>query len=237
MKKIIFSFMLLAVLTLNTVWAHNMWIETAAQGKVGKEHKVRVFLGGYGENERDSTTRWFANTKEVVLWLTEPDGSKKQLQTSAAADYMEAAFTPSQDGVYTVSFSHDLQEVYGTRLYQYHGVAQVQVGSSKTGSANLATTNNLNTQIATAKPVVSKPLTLKVQFKGQHPEKSNIVICSPAGWVKELEPENGLVTFDPIWPGLYVGELNYREKAEGSVGEKKYTEINHIATYSFTITK
>ena len=68
------------LLLLNTqLHAHNMWIETSQNGEIGKFHSAKIYLWGYGENERDSTTKWFSNTKDFVITLTSPSGKKSIL--------------------------------------------------------------------------------------------------------------------------------------------------------------
>ncbi len=225
------------LVSLHTVQAHNLWIETAPVGKAGKEHAVKVYLGGYGENERDSTDKWFANTKDYTLWLTEPGGTKKKLVSKAAGTFFEASFTPDKEGVYTLLLELELSEVYNNKKYQYHAAAQVKVGNSTVGQANLAAVPDFSVSF-TAVPVVGKTAVTKTLYKGNKLEHTGVSVASPTGWVKGLETDKeGMFSFEPLWPGLYVTEVYYTEKAEGKVGEKSYTSVSHVATYSYTVGK
>lgn len=231
-----FTIISLIFITLSNIYAHNIWIETSTIGKQGKSQSVKVFLGGYGESERDSTKNWFSNTKEFTLWLTSPDGTKKQLTTKAEAIYFEASFTPDKDGVYTLSLSHEVGEVFGSTKYHYFAASQVKVGNSNAGQTNLASANDLNIQ--TISPlVVAKPATLNVQYKNQNLDKDHASIGAPSGWAKVLEVSKGSLTFDAIWAGLYVAEVSHAEKTEGSLNGKDFKCVQYVATYSFEVGK
>lgn len=221
-------------IALGNLYAHNMWIETSGTGKLGKEQSVKVYLGGYGENERDSTSKWFGNTKEFTLWITEPNGTKKQLTTKAAAICFEATFTPDKEGVYTVSLSHELAELFGTTKYVYYSVSQVRVGASTAGQNNV-TINDLNIQVANA--VAKKPVAVTVQYKGKNAENTWASVGAPTGWAKALDAKTGTGTFDALWEGLYVVEASYKEKAEGTLAGKEYKTISHTATFGVTVNK
>lgn len=236
--KIIFSTILVLLFAgLNIVSAHNLWIETAATGKVGKEQVAKVYLGGYGENERDSTANWFGNTREFVLWITDPSGEKKQLTTKAAGNCFEAVFTPGKEGVYTISLMLELSEVYNKKKYAYHAATQVSVGASTLGQNNLLSATDLSAQIANTK-VAGKNALVKVQYKGKSLGQTGVAVASPATWVKSVETEtDGSFSFEALWTGLYVVEVFYTEKSVGKVGEQAYESVSHIATYSVTLTK
>ncbi len=234
MKKIIISALLL-LMSFST-FAHNLWIETSSNGSKGKLHTANVYLGGYGENERDSTSKWFGNTKSLILWLTAPDGTKKQLTTKEAVNSMEAQFTPDQEGIYTLSLVVELTEVYRKTKYKYHATSQVKVGAGISGQKNLVAAVDLSSSLLSAPTGVGKDAVLKVQYKGTALEKTWCSVGSPAGWVKGFETnKNGEFSFQPVWPGVYVIEVFYEEETPGTVGEQVYEKVSHISTYSLTI--
>ena len=234
--KIKFATIAFLFITLGNLYAHNIWIETSTIGKLGKSQSVKVFLGGYGESERDSTQKWFSNTKEFTLWLTSPDGTKKQLITKAEAIYFEAAFTPEKEGVYTVSLSHEVGEVFGGTKYHYFALAQVKVGKASAGATNQGTVNDLSFQQKNAL-LIGKNATLLVQYKGKALDKTKASIGAPSGWAKGLETQNGEITFDALWSGLYVAEAFYSEKSEGTLNGKEFKKVMFVSTYSFEIDK
>ncbi len=229
MKTKFFTFLFLLVASASQLFAHNMWIETSNTGKVGKEHIAKVYLGGYGENERDSTQNWFSNTKEFTLWLTTPSGEKKELTKKAGANYFESAFTPDKEGVYTLSLSHELADIYGTTKYQYFAASKIQVGAAATGAANLAKVNDLTVETSAK----GKTITVKSTFKGKSTGKITMLVGAPSGWAKHFESdENGTLVFDAIWPGLYVIEAFYTQQESGSLNGKEFKKISNTATYS-----
>lgn len=229
MKTKIISLLFLLSISAGQLFAHNIWIETSNTGKAGKEHIAKVYLGGYGENERDSTQNWFSNTKGFVLYLIAPNGEKKQIQTKPGPNYFEAAFTPDKEGVYTLAIFHEVAEVYGTTKYQYHAAARIQVGAATTGANNIATANELTIQTSSK----LKTVTVKTEYKGKSPGKITILVASPSGWSKTFETDaNGVLTFDTIWPGLYVIEAFYKQDLSGILNGKDFKKVSNTATYS-----
>ena len=222
------------VLVSSSTFAHNIWIEASQTGKVGKEQIAKVFLGGYGENERDSTRNWFSNTKDFAIWLIEPSGTKTQLTAKAAAIYFEAVFTPDKEGVYTLAISHEVAEVFGTTKYHYFATAQVKVGNATSGQNNLATATDLVIEPASGLKA-QKPATLKIQYKSQNLDKTHASVGAPSGWAKGLETSHGSATFDAIWAGLYVAEASYSDKTEGSLNGKDFKRVQYVGTHSFYV--
>ncbi|MDF2454654.1 MAG: nickel transport complex protein NikM subunit, transrane [Cytophagaceae bacterium] len=223
-KNLLFPLCLLFISTVS--FAHNIWIETSAKGKSGQVHTAKIFLGGYGENERDSTQKWFSNTAEAVIWLTAPDGSQKELTKTAVGNGFTTSFTPTQDGVYTLSVKHDVAEVFGTTKYIYYAAAKVQVGTAVTGK-EWATFSDFAIQTN----VKGKELKVKALFKNQVAADASLAVGAPSGWMKHLEAKAGEATVEAIWNGLYVVEASYREKATGTHNGKEYKAVMHIATF------
>lgn len=207
-------------------FAHNIWIETSGKGKIGQEHMAKIFLGGYGENERDSTQNWFSNTAEAVIWLTAPDGTQKELTKTSAGNGFKTSFTPTQDGVYTLSVKHDVAEVYGTTKYIYYAAAKVQVGTA-VAAKDWATFSDFAIQTH----VKAKELKVKALYKNQVAADVSLAVGAPSGWMKHLEAKAGEATVEAIWNGLYIVEASYREKASGTHNGKEYKTVMHIATF------
>jgi len=208
-------------------FAHNIWIETPGKGKMGQEHTAKIFLGGYGENERDSTNNWFSNTADVVVWLTAPDGTQKQLTKTAAGNCFAATFTPSADGVYTLSLKHEVAEIYGTTKYIYYAAAKVQVGAVTTNSKDWASFSDFAVQTN----VKGKEVKVKALYKNQLATTATAAVGSPSGWNRQVELKSGEGSVEALWNGLYVFETFYKEKASGNWNGKEYTNVMHIATY------
>lgn len=229
--------LLFSLFLLNIGNAHNIWIETNNSGKAGRAHSIKIYLGGYGENERDSVSNWFSNTRDVAISLTKPDGTKENLVTKPAGNHLEALFTPSQEGYYTVSASHEVADVYGTAKIQYYAASQIKVGASVEGINNVIAATDMPVQLITASPAEKKNVSLKLMYKGKNLHKSSVSVASPTGWVKSVETNDGTFSFDALWPGVYVIEAYHTDKTEGNLNGKEYKLIRNTSTYSITVGK
>lgn len=207
-------------------FAHNIWIETSGKGKIGQEHSAKIFLGGYGENERDSTSHWFSNTADVVIWLTAPNGTRNQLTKTAAGNCFTVSFTPSEEGIYTFSLKHEVAEIYGTTKYVYYAAAKVQVGTVST-LKEWASFSDFAVQTI----VKGKEVKVKALYKNQLAASATAAVGSPSGWNRQIELKGGEGNIEALWNGLYVFEAFYNEKTSGTWNGKEYTTIMHIATY------
>ncbi len=219
-------FVFVLLLTSFNSFAHNIWIETSGKGKIGQEQIAKIFLGGYGENERDSTARWFSNTADVVVWLTTPNGTQTQLTKKAAGNCFTVAFTPSAEGAYLVSLKHEVAEVFGTTKYVYYAGAKVQVGTVTTSKEWTTFSDFALQTIVNGKEVKAKAL-----YKNQPADKATMAVGSPSGWNRQIELKAGEGSVEALWNGLYVFEAFYKEKASGNWNGKDYTSVMHIATY------
>lgn len=231
MKKLshILPLILFILISTHHSFAHNIWIESKQTGAIGKEHLAKIFLGGYGENERDSTNHWFSNTASFSIWLIEPNGTKKQLTTTPAGNCFEAKFTPNQDGVYTLAISHEVAEIYGTTRYYYYASTQVKVGILTAGETNIKNATNLSIQHTKTKNAISALL----QYNNEGLDQASMLVASPSGWNKNFKTNNkGIIDFELIWPGLYVLEGFYTEKTPGTLNGKEYKSTMYISTYS-----
>lgn len=208
-------------------FGHNIWIETSGKGKIAQEHKARIFLGGYGENERDSTNNWFSNTADVMIWLTSPSGKQTQLTKTAAGNCFTIVFTPSEEGIYTLSLKHEVSEIYGTTKYVYYAAAKVQVGNSITNTKDWASFSDFAVQTS----VKGKEVKVKALYKNQLATSATAAVGSPSGWNRQIELKSGEGSVEALWNGLYVFETFYKEKTTGNWNGKEYATVMHIATY------
>ena len=60
--------------------AHEMWIESKAQGSVGAAQEVNVFFGEYSWGKPTPTAKWFSDIADCKLMLTAPDGKTQLLE-------------------------------------------------------------------------------------------------------------------------------------------------------------
>lgn len=118
--------------------AHTMWIELKGNGKIGETQDVRVFFGDYSWGNPTKTAKWYSDIAEYSLVLTAPDGTTKVLGDRAKdSSFYESSFIPEQAGVYKVSFSHAVKDVYKDKKLTYAAAAFVLVGKAKAKTATL----------------------------------------------------------------------------------------------------
>lgn len=211
--------------------AHALWIETGVKGAKGKSHNVKIFFGEYAENERDTVSKWFSNLKEVQVFVTAPDGSKKQLTLTDAVNHYSSSFTPDQQGTYIVSLAHTVADVYGTNKLEYYATATVLVGGVDNKGLRNATTLALqpaNDEIAGKKEAV-----VEVYKNSQALANAKVEVASPDGWVKAVHANtNGQASFIPFSSGMHMLEVIHSDKtASGTHNGKNFQSVTHIVTH------
>ncbi len=237
----IYKLLLLALLVIfNTdqLFAHALWIETNTIGKSGQQHEIKVFYGEYVNNEKEKIEKWYSDVKEFSLWLTAPGKEKVKLNTVAKDDYFSANFTPEKDGVYFITVVHEAKDLGGTTKYEFSSVATVAVG--KFNAIDLSSVaNSLKVSAADAKVYkANTPVQVKAVLNGQPLANRHVSIFSPEGWGKEFTTDaNGVINFNPIWPGRYVVEASNFVKNGGEHHGKEYKAAWQGATSSFEVTK
>ena len=236
MKKISFAIVtVLLMLATSNVFAHALWIETPATGKVGKKQTVKVYYGEYADLGRDSVSTWYSDVKEFSLWLVGPDNKKTQLNVTPGVNYFEGSFTPDQNGSYTVMVSHEAKELGGTTKYHFLSSADVIVG--KVAPAVAQNTNTLRLHINDAASLKAKnTIKMNAFIKDAAASKKAVTVFSPTGWSKEFYTDStGAFEFIPLWPGRYVVEISHMDKNPGKHHDKDYSATWQGATYSFEI--
>lgn len=232
--NIIFLTLVISLMTTG-VFAHALWIETAATGQIGKEQTVKVYYGEFVEAERDSVAKWYSDVKGLELWLVGPDQKKTLLKTTAGINYYEAKFTPGTTGAYTLAISHQAKDLGGSTKYHFLASADVTVG--KAAGKNPAAVNNLQLQkhVVSANQV-NKQVQLKAYLNNTDAAGKKVSVFSPNGWAKELTTDKtGMVSFVPPFPGRYVIEISDMDKTAGEHYGKPYQETWKGATYSFEV--
>lgn len=137
LSSLVLSFML--VMMSVAAGAHTMWIEVKGNGKIGEAQDVRVFFGDYSWGNPTKTAKWYSDIAEYVLVLTAPDGTTTELQDrSKDSVAYESSFVPKQAGVYKVSFSHPVKDVYKDKKLTYAAAAYVLVGKPKDKAVTLS---------------------------------------------------------------------------------------------------
>lgn len=231
LKKIaLFLFMLVASPQL---FAHALWIETKTTGTKGKEQEISVYFGEFSDNDITKADKWFSDLKDFSLVVISPSKKETKLSSKALDNKYQAFFTPDEDGVYTIVMHHKVKDVYGTMVLDYNSSATVTVGNAAKGNEAIANSNIISLfskDVITAKQ--NTKINVNALYEGKIAKEQKMKVIAPNGWEKELwSNENGEVSFTPIWPGKYMVEFAYTEKASGDHNGKKYDEIWKMATY------
>lgn len=234
MKKTIFI-MLGLLFSVSSIFAHALWIETAATGKVGQKQSVKVFYGEYADLGRDSVSTWYSDVKEFTLWLVGPDQKKVQLTVTPAVNHFEASFTPDKNGSYTVMVSHEAKELGGTTKYHFLSSASVSVGKVVVEAAQNANLLRLHLdEVSSLK--LKQPIKMTALVKDVAAGKKAVTVFSPTGWSKEFyTDEKGTFEFIPLWPGRYVIEVSDMDRTPGQHYGKDYKATWKGATYSLEL--
>ena len=215
------------VFTATAASAHALWIETNASGKTGQSQEVKIFYGEYAENERDSVAKWYSDIKQLTLWLIAPNGEKTKLDCTPGILHLSATFTPSMEGNYILSISHNTKDFPGTMRYQFNTNASVTVGKPTQHSFN---GNGIHVT-ATAQ---NGKVAIKTYLNGTPAANMHVEVVSPEGWRKTfVADKNGELIFTPTWKGRYMLEITDTEKKPGTLAGKSYESTWRCSTNSF----
>jgi uncharacterized GH25 family protein len=227
---------LLALCFTSSLFAHALWIETKASGKVGEAQEVKLFYGEYAQNERDETSKWYSDVKELSIWLVGPDQKKVKLNTTLGANVATTSFTPAMDGQYTLLVSHPAKDLAGTTKYHFLTSTVVHVGKTAAVNGDLIS-NDLKIFPSSATAYkVNKPLKLKAVHNGTAKGAATVNVFSPSGWSQVLTTgKDGEIEFTPLWPGRYVVEVTDFKQGKGEQGGTAYEALWQGATHSFEV--
>ena len=224
---------LVLTFSVSQLFAHALYIETAASGKKGVAQDVKVFYGEPADGAPEKLADWWSDTKEFTLWAWSPSGEKTQLQVTAKDDHFVASFTPAADGVYTITVSHNVAQIAGKTQYQFNAAALVAVGKSDDGNQLLANKSELGVFVNVKEALKKgKPVDFSSQFKSAATEGIYVTVFSPKGWSKEVKTgADGKASFTPEWTGKYILEASKNEKVQGQAFES----VQRIATLSIGV--
>ena len=234
MKKTTLSLALVLMAFLAS--AHALWIETEAKGNRNKEHMVRVYLGEFSDNERDSVANWFSNMKDIELFVTDPAGNRQKITLKDAGNHYLGTFTPAADGNYTLSVAHTVADVYNEGKIEYYATATVNVG--KASASSLAKSTYLSVVPVTTAGKLSSPLDLQVFMEGQPIARTKVMVASPDGWEKTMySNEEGKVVCKPVQSGTHMLEAVKIQKTPGTHNGKTYKSATHLVTHCVQVNK
>ncbi|NGM65375.1 DUF4198 domain-containing protein [Sphingobacterium sp. SGR-19] len=218
------------------VYAHALWIEpSSSSAQKSTVHTVKVFYGEYEHGTRDLVKDWYADLKELKLWVQHPNGQSTLLETTAADDHLAASFTPEQDGLYLIHTTHTASELGGQTKYIFSASLPVAVGQS-----DLMITNpkepNLLAFVSPTENRTDQEVDIFVFDNGSAPTDAAVTVISAEGWAKTFKTDsNGKVSFRPLWKGRYVVETSKYLPEEGVWNEKPHTHVWQGVTTTFSV--
>ncbi|MBE8714335.1 DUF4198 domain-containing protein [Sphingobacterium hungaricum] len=221
--KPLFTLLLLWITSVNLAEAHAIWIEASPIANKNQPQTVKIFYGEYANAEIEPTQDWYSDLKTIEVWLISPSQKKTKLTLSDQKTFLQAEFTPEEDGTYFVSTEHAAKDLGGQSKYVFSSVIPVQVGKSpsqvKPASA-LAVT-------AQAKTFTLKDdVTLQVTAKGIAAANAEVLVMSASGWSKTFKTDqNGTINFKPLWKGNYVIETSTYQEQAGKWNDKGHTHV------------
>lgn len=237
MKSRLVSILIICLCSVQQLFAHALWIETSPTGIKGRSQEVKIFFGEFADQDISPADKWFSDLKEFTLVLIAPDRSETKLVSVADKNYYKSAFTPLQNGVYTLVMHHVVKDLYGTMKLDYNSGATVIVGNQLNGNdANISSNiiSLFSDSVFASKQ--NKAIRIKALYDGKVAAEKEIKIFAPNGWAKELySDEKGEITVKPLWPGRYMAEFAYTDKTPGEHNGKNYEEVWKVATYIITV--
>lgn len=242
MKKV---FLLFALIAFNTVsFAHMIWIETNATGKVNQKQQLKVYFGEYAEGLTEKTAGdSFKKVAKFTLWAVAPNGEKTKLETTAAADCYTAYFIPKTNGTYTIVVDNNEIDVLDFTKYNfgifkphYHCVTKVVVGTKSNETAAINPEGLTIVDISKTLPTVNGEVTLQLLYKGAILKDKEVDLLLKDHWSKKVKTDaNGQIKFSLPWNTTYIAEVTNKEEVPGSYNGKEYQFIWHSTTYTIIV--
>jgi len=207
--------------------AHQIWIEQAD----GQNAIVR--FGEYGENLREVSPGLLDKLDKVTGTLISAKGESKGEQKSDA--------TKSGDG-FRLPFSAAAGDTIVAEDASYPLYVRKQPGKDVNNWFYPAA--RYITSFAAQQPKLVFDLVptgqegqFKLVFKDQPKAKTKVTLVTESGWQKEAHTdEQGHVTFDMPWKGVYVVEVSFNDHNGGERAGTNGTERYDAVSYSTTVT-
>jgi hypothetical protein len=220
---------LLLLLSTHFLSAHEMWIETKPVGKIGTTQEVKVFFGEFSWNKPTPTAKWFSDIADCILILTSPDGKTTILEKTKEDTYYKANFTPTQNGMYKLSFVHVVKDVYKEMKLTYISAALVNVSAPKKESV-LVWEGQYQLQIQNSAFVKNYPTHFTVLENGKSYDNKMVEISNLDSATQNITTNtNGVFALPKNWKGGQLIQLSHPLKMEG---EKQHNGKTYTTDYT-----
>jgi hypothetical protein len=215
------------------LFAHGYWIELEGSHRINEAVTVKLIFGEYSLAEKLSGEK-LDRMKDIKVFLTLPDGSKKAISMTQQTDCWKGEFFPTQEGLYTITGINDTREVQDwtkhglgiTRPVQYLK-AEYRIGTDrqKTGRANWLDIDVRKTG--------ERKYELFLTRDGQPVDTCLVTIVNPAGEEEEIKTgKDGKVVFTTSATGMYLVGVQWVDENPGVFRGKEYKTIRHKLDYS-----
>lgn len=232
------SLLLIAFFSLGSMSlsAHALWIKTSGTAIKGQKHLVEIVWAEDGHSEQMPVDKWFSDMKDFELFVTGPDGTRRQIEVTADKDRYTGYFTPGQDGGYVLGITHTAKDLGGTAKLEYNAMALVNVGRSSGRKSIPAIDNELRlTGDYRNSYKTGQTINFSYLFKNAPREKIKVEVFSPSGWNRTFETDaEGNIELPLLWNGHYAVEANYfSEDESGTFNDKPFKATWRCVTYAF----
>ena len=204
--------------------AHQIWIEQPA----GQPATIR--FGEFGENLREVSPGLLDKFVAPTATLISASG-EKTATASKTGNGLQLPFTlgerdalVAEDARYPLYTGKRADKEFTNR---YHPAARWV-------SDFAAQPPRLTLDLVPA----GQPGAFKAYYQGKPLPKAKVALVTQSGWAKEgRTDEQGLVTFDMPWKGMYVAELQHNDPAggerQGANGVEKYTAASYVTSVTY----
>lgn len=238
--------------------AHGIWIEAPAVVAAGAEVAPRIYFGEYHESLREVTGGRLDGRRGAKLKLVGPSGKATPLDLTQNSDHFAATARIGAPGLYdllavdTASPVSDLRK-YGIGIVKPYFYARREILAFAKGAISerelrdfggpklrldiLPVTLHADIRSGALGPTVGEEVVFQVFFdKRPLTDRVAIHVYSPAGWVWEGRLNyQGMDSFTPPWPGLYIVEATYLKKTPGEFEGVAYEAERHRAMLSLSV--
>lgn len=191
--------------------AHYLWLEQV-------EGQTKLYFGEYEGGLREKTGGRLDTIAAPAA--TTLDNKALTVATKRGADFIAIEGANNQ-----LVIAHELtMKIKDMTKYHYGIVKPMYYARIGTGNAEAASSHALDIQ-----PLANNKV--RVNLNGKPLAKAKLKVMAPNQWLQELDADdNGEVTFNMPWAGLYVLEAIHLEPSKGAYQNEAYENMRHVST-------
>ena len=204
--------------------AHQIWIEQPA----GQAASIR--FGEFGDNLREVSPGLLDKFGTPTATLLAPAGDKTANGVKTASGFQLPFTLGERDAL----VAEDAR--YPLRTFK-RGDAEV---TSRYYPAARWVSDFTTQQPRLTLDLVpaGQPGAFKAYYQGKPLPKAKVALVTQSGWAKEGRTDDqGLVTFDMPWKGMYVAEIAHTDaqpgERQGASGVEKFTTTSHVTSVTY----